>query len=181
MATKSKSKPTAKVAAVKAAPVHPHADLVSKPLTKTQQNFVEWLNEQTGAEVDAESVKLAVRLSGEFRNSPERKAARDARKAELAELRATADKRRTERNEKRAAALEAKAAAIREGKVRGPGRPRKGAESEPVEVDEIDDEDDDETPDAEVTEEEDSFEIDDEDDSEDDDDDEDDDEDDDDF
>lgn len=127
-----------------AAPKPPaHADLVGKDLTSTQTAFVEHIRSVTGYDVDAKSVQLAQKLSAEFRNSPERKAARDARKAELAELRATADQRRQKRREERAAKLEAQAQAIREGKVRGPGRPRKSESapaSEDVEAVEDDDE-----------------------------------------
>jgi hypothetical protein len=129
----------------------PYADHVKKEATPTQVAYTEWLTKNTGYAVDAESVKLAMRLASTFRTSPERVAVKDAKKAALAAHRAEVEQRRNERNEKRAAALEAKAAAIREGKVRGPGRPPKerevAAQAAPV----------DESPDVEVIESEDGF------------------------
>jgi hypothetical protein len=111
-----------------------HADVHEKKITRTQQAFADWLTENTGYEVDAESVKLAVRLTTQFRQSPEIAAAREARRAELAKHAETVAENRTKRAEARAAALEAKAEAIRNGTYRGPGRPRKEAPAEVAEA-----------------------------------------------
>lgn len=137
MAAKSKSK----AKAVKAAPQF--ASYVEKNVTATQAAYAAWLTEQTGYAVDVTTVKLALRLNSTFRSSPERVSLKEARKAEREAHAAGVEARRQERAEKRAAALEEKARLIREGKVRGPGRPRKVKEAapEPVEVEPVEDED----------------------------------------
>lgn len=124
---KSKGKSATKVAAPQ------YASYVEKATTATQKAFADWIVANTGYQVDETSVKLASRLSSAFRSSPERVALKAERKAERENHAAAVEQRRQERAEKRAAALEAKAKAIREGKVRGPGRPRKVAEAAPVE------------------------------------------------
>lgn len=154
MASKSKNKQAQKpVESAPVANILPHADLLEKPLTKTQQAFVDHIVATTGYDVDPTSVKLASRLGGEFRNSPERKAERDARKAELVEQRATVEQRRQAKRDERAAKLEAQAKDIREGKTRGPGRPRKDAVETVEEVGSTEDDefdDDDETADTDA-------------------------------
>jgi hypothetical protein len=101
------------------------ANLVGGKPTRTQQAFASWLGEHTGYQVDDTSVRLAMALTKEFRSSPEQVEARTARKDERANHAENVEARKAARREASAARLEAKAAAIRDGSARGPGRPAK--------------------------------------------------------
>lgn len=95
----------------------PLARYAEKDITPVTQDYINWLEEQTGVKVDPMSVQLASVLRGPFQKSEgnqERIAAAKQRKIDEAEARAT---RAAERAEKKAAQEAARAAKATEPKA----------------------------------------------------------------
>lgn len=95
--------------------------------SRTQVAMAEFIKNTTGYDVDVQSVRLTLLLTKAFRNSESEVARRAERRNERENHAELVEKRRQERNEARARKLEEKAAAIRDGKSRGPGRPKADA------------------------------------------------------
>ncbi|UYL85336.1 hypothetical protein SEA_HAGER_43 [Microbacterium phage Hager] len=97
----------------------PRANYAEKAIPTVIQNFVDYLTEQTGYEVDPRSVYLGSALRGEFQKSPENQKRIADRQAEIereAEERAKRAEERAAKKAEREAAAAEKAAAAKEAK-----------------------------------------------------------------
>jgi len=88
----------------------------AKPISKVNQDYVDWLEAETGYPVDPITVQLASNLRGVFQKS----AGNQKRIADAAAEKAAADAVREERRAAREAAALAKAAAVKAAPAKAP-------------------------------------------------------------
>ena len=105
---------------VKAKKEYPLAHLLEKDPTPVMENFADWIEDQTGYEVDRRSVALAGTLRMVFQKSPENQADLEERRQAAEDKKAA----RLERQEARAAkvAQEAKAAKTAKPAAKAPAK-----------------------------------------------------------
>lgn len=109
----------------------PRANYAEKEIPTVIQNFVDYLKEQTGYEVDPRSVYLGSALRGEFQKSPENQKRIADRAAEIEQERIDREARAEERAAAKAEREAAKAAKAAEPKAEK-AAPKSAAKTAPA-------------------------------------------------